>query len=219
MLRNFTLKSVSIIKILPIAISYSTANVFTNFSLQYNTVGTHQLFKVLTTPTVAILTWYYYNQKYSRIILLTLVPVIIGVCIHSLSDMTLNGIGVLTASIGVLSGSMFQIWIGERQRELELNSQQLLFYQAPVSAIVLIPFVLLNEKIPSYLTFQQHHQLIVIIAISGSIAFSNILSAYCKQKEDYSDKLAATDLKMYKIHYHFLNLLLIIIFQIIIQRL
>jgi solute carrier family 35 protein E3 len=36
--------------------------------------------------------------------------------------------------------AVFQ-WIGEKQKEFEVNSMQLLYYQAPMSAVILMLFV------------------------------------------------------------------------------
>ena len=64
-MNTFVRKSVPIIKVLPLSIAFCAFVVFTNLSLEYNTIGTYQLFKVLTTPVVALISWQYYKTKYS----------------------------------------------------------------------------------------------------------------------------------------------------------
>nr|XP_013803485.1 PREDICTED: solute carrier family 35 member E3 [Apteryx mantelli mantelli] len=47
------------------------------------------------------------------------------------------------AALGVLVTSLYQVWVGAKQHELQVNSMQLLYYQAPMSSAMLfciIPF-------------------------------------------------------------------------------
>lgn len=69
----FKIKKVSILKMLPMAASFCGFVVLTNYSLQYNTVGTYQCLKALTTPTVVVISMLIYNQKYSTKIKLSVV--------------------------------------------------------------------------------------------------------------------------------------------------
>lgn len=177
-MKTFVRKKVSIDKVLPLSIAYCAFVVFTNLSLEYNTIGTYQLFKVLTTPVVALISWQYYGTKYSRMIILTLLPVVIGVCTHSVNDIKLTLLGTVIASIGVLSASLYQVWVGERLKELEMNSQQLLFYQAPLSAIILVPFIFLMESLPTYATSEEQKTALTAVISSGIVAFVVNLSVY-----------------------------------------
>lgn len=69
----FKIKKVSILKMLPMAASFCGFVVLTNYSLQYNSVGTYQCLKALTTPTVVVISMLIYNQKYSTKIKLSVV--------------------------------------------------------------------------------------------------------------------------------------------------
>lgn len=177
-LNTFTRKSAPLTKVLPLAIAFCAFVVFTNLSLEYNTIGTYQLFKVLTTPVVAMISWQYYKAKYSTMVILTLVPVIVGVCTHSVNDIQLTLFGTVIASIGVIAASLYQVWVGERLKELEMNSQQLLYYQAPISAVLLVPFILYMEDFPSYATSAEQRTAIISVVSSGFVAFAVNLSVY-----------------------------------------
>ena len=48
----FSPKRLSVLKVLPLSASFCGFVVFTNLSLQYNTVGTYQLAKAMTTPVI-----------------------------------------------------------------------------------------------------------------------------------------------------------------------
>jgi solute carrier family 35 protein E3 len=177
-MNTFIRKTVPISKVLSLSIAYCAFVVFTNLSLEYNTIGTYQLFKVLTTPVVALISWQYYKTKYSRMVILTLIPVVVGVCTHSVNDIKLTIFGTIIATIGVLSASLYQVWVGERLKELEMNSQQLLFYQAPLSAILLVPFILYMETFPSYTTNEEQQTALITVLTSGIVAFVVNLSVY-----------------------------------------
>ncbi|CAF0832228.1 unnamed protein product [Rotaria sp. Silwood1] len=177
-MNTFIRKSVSIIKVLPLALAFCAFVVFTNLSLEYNTIGTYQLFKVLTTPVVALITWQYYKTKYSRMVIATLIPVVVGVCTHSVNDIKLTLMGTIIASIGVIAASLYQVWVGERLKDLEMSSQQLLYYQAPLSAIILVPFILSMESFPSYETSEEQRRAIMAVVASSIVAFVVNLSVY-----------------------------------------
>ena len=69
----FTPKSLPISKMLPISLTFCGFVVFTNLSLQNNTVGTYQIAKVMTTPCIIVLQTFYYNRSFSTKVKMTLV--------------------------------------------------------------------------------------------------------------------------------------------------
>ncbi|CAF1208634.1 unnamed protein product [Adineta ricciae] len=177
-MNTFVRKSAPLMKVLQLAGAFCAFVVFTNLSLEYNTIGTYQLFKVLTTPVVALISWQYYKEKYSRMVIATLIPVVIGVCTHSVNDIKLTIFGTLIASIGVLAASLYQVWVGVCLKELEMKPQQLLFYQAPLSAVLLIPCILLMESLPSYKTSEEERTAFFAVLASSVVAFVFNLSLY-----------------------------------------
>jgi solute carrier family 35 protein E3 len=75
-LRVFNVKAVSIREMLPLSLTFCGFVVLTNMSLQYNTVGTYQIFKVLTTPCIMAISGIFYGKKYSPSIVLTVVGLV-----------------------------------------------------------------------------------------------------------------------------------------------
>ena len=69
----FRFKRLPIVKMIPLSMTYCGFVVFTNLSLQYNTVGTYQVIKVLTAPCVMVISYIFYQKKYSLKVQLTLV--------------------------------------------------------------------------------------------------------------------------------------------------
>ena len=68
-----TIKRVSIIRMLPMSLTFCGFVVLTNVSLQYNTIGSYQCLKSLTTPGVMLISYYYYKTKYSFRVIMTIV--------------------------------------------------------------------------------------------------------------------------------------------------
>ncbi|XP_039263842.2 solute carrier family 35 member E3-like [Styela clava] len=139
----FNPKHLPLLQLLPLSLTFCGFVVFTNLSLQANTVGTYQLFKVLTTPVIIAIQSYAYRKKFSFRIKLTLIPIMFGVFLNSYYDIKFNIKGTVFAILGVFVTSAYQILVGAKQKELQANSMQLLYYQAPISSImllVIIPF-------------------------------------------------------------------------------
>jgi len=72
-LQIFKPRRLPILKMIPLSLSFCGFVVFTNLSLQNNTVGTYQLAKALTTPTIIGIHTLFYNRSYSTNIKLTIV--------------------------------------------------------------------------------------------------------------------------------------------------
>ncbi|KAG8181830.1 hypothetical protein JTE90_003977 [Oedothorax gibbosus] len=79
-----------------------------------------------------------YNKAFSWRIKSTLIPISLGVILNSAYDVKFNILGTAFAIFGVVVTSFYQVWVGEKQREFQVNSMQLLYYQAPLSALFLL---------------------------------------------------------------------------------
>ncbi|MBV96047.1 Solute carrier family 35 member E3, partial [Eschrichtius robustus] len=163
----FAPKSLPPSKLLLLALSFCGFVVFTNLSLQNNTIGTYQLAKAMTTPVIIVIQTFCYKKTFSTKLQLTLIPITVGVILNSYYDVKFNFLGTVFAALGVLVTSLYQVvgeekkgdretwvydahqvppylfWVGAKQHELQVNSMQLLYYQAPMSSamlLVAVPF-------------------------------------------------------------------------------
>ncbi|XP_025332435.1 solute carrier family 35 member E3 isoform X2 [Canis lupus baileyi] len=139
----FAPKSLPPSKLVLLALSFCGFVVFTNLSLQNNTVGTYQLAKAMTTPVILVIQSLCYHKTFSAKVQLTLIPITLGVILNSYYDVKFNFLGMVFAALGVLVTSLYQVWVGAKQHELQVNSMQLLYYQAPMSSamlLVVVPF-------------------------------------------------------------------------------
>jgi len=110
--------------------------VFNNLSLNYNSVGFYQLMKVMTTPVIAVIQYVFFGQDLHWKLKLALVPVILGVCLATVSDVQFNSTGFAFACVGILSTSYYQIFVKKKQKELDADGFQILMYQAPQAAVL-----------------------------------------------------------------------------------
>nr|XP_032652443.1 solute carrier family 35 member E3 isoform X2 [Chelonoidis abingdonii] len=146
-LRVFAPKSLRPRQLLPLALSFCGFVVFTNLSLQSNTIGTYQLAKAMTTPAIVAIQSLFYGKSFPLRIKLTLIPITVGVFLNSYYDVKFNFFGMVFATLGVLVTSLYQVWVGAKQHELQVNSMQLLYYQAPMSSAMLLCIVPFFEPV------------------------------------------------------------------------
>nr|CAB3266243.1 solute carrier family 35 member E3 [Phallusia mammillata] len=149
MLGTFSPKKLPVSQIIPLSVTFCGFVVFTNLSLQSNTVGTYQLAKVLTTPVIILIQTNFYSKHFSSGIKATLIPISLGVFINSYYDIKFNVLGTIYALLGVAVTSLYQIFVGSKQQELQANSMQLLYYQAPMSSVFLLFVIPFFEPITS----------------------------------------------------------------------
>ncbi|XP_038054467.1 solute carrier family 35 member E3-like isoform X2 [Patiria miniata] len=176
----FNPKSLPFRSMLPLSLTFCGFVVFTNLSLQSNTVGTYQLAKSMTTPCILIIQTVFYNKSFSTKIKLTLVPITLGVITNSYYDVKFNVQGTIYAVVGFLVTSLYQVWVGAKQREFQVNSMQLLYYQAPLSACILALIVPFFEPVfgeNGVLSSWDAYAIYFVLA-SGCAAFSVNLSIY-----------------------------------------
>ena len=69
----FKPKRLNILRVAPLSASFCGFVVFANLSLQFNTVGTYQLAKAMTTPVILFIQTVFYRKKSSVAIKLTVV--------------------------------------------------------------------------------------------------------------------------------------------------
>uniref|UniRef100_A0A5B7B0B1 Putative UDP-galactose transporter 2 n=1 Tax=Davidia involucrata TaxID=16924 RepID=A0A5B7B0B1_DAVIN len=154
-----------------------------NLSLMLNSVGFYQISKLSMIPVVCVMEWILHNKHYSREVKMSVVVVVIGVGVCTVTDVKVNAKGFLCACVAILSTSLQQISIGSLQKKYSIGSFELLSKTAPIQALSLLvlgPFVdyylsgnfLSNYKISS--------GVILFILLSCSLAvFCNVSQYLC----------------------------------------
>ncbi|XP_050414434.1 solute carrier family 35 member E3 isoform X2 [Patella vulgata] len=179
-LNLFQPKSLPLLDMLPLALSFCGFVVFTNLSLGFNTVGTYQLIKAMTTPCIIMIQTNFYAKRFSYKILGTLIPITVGVIFNSYNDVKFNTLGIIYASIGVLVTSIYQVWVGTKQNELQVNSMQLLYCQAPLSALLLMIVIPFFEPVFRFhgILYNWSLSTLCVVLLSGIVAFSVNLTIF-----------------------------------------
>ncbi|KAG9135775.1 hypothetical protein Leryth_002493 [Lithospermum erythrorhizon] len=91
-----------------------------------------------------IMEWILHSKHYSKEVKMSVVVVVIGVGVCTVTDVKVNAKGFLCACVAVLCSSLQQISIGSLQKKYSVGSFELLSKTAPIQAgslLVLGPFV------------------------------------------------------------------------------
>uniref|UniRef100_A0A2P2KAF6 Uncharacterized protein MANES_05G113800 n=1 Tax=Rhizophora mucronata TaxID=61149 RepID=A0A2P2KAF6_RHIMU len=80
-----------------------------NFSLMLNSVGFYQISKLSMIPVVCVMEWILHNKQYSKEVKLSVLVVVIGVGVCTVTDVKVNAKGFICACVAVLSTSLQQI--------------------------------------------------------------------------------------------------------------
>jgi len=136
-MQYFERKKLTILSVLPISLAFCGYVVFNNLSLATNSVSIYQISKILCTPLIVAVESYN-GKRETQETLLTLVPVCIGVAITFFGAVDLNWIGILWIALAVIANSFYTVWGKTKQTELQVTPMQILTYQAPLSAVMLL---------------------------------------------------------------------------------
>jgi solute carrier family 35 protein E3 len=124
---------------------------FNNGSVEANSVGFYQIFKLLIIPTVICLERAQGMKKtYSMEIILSLIVSSCGVAMATVSDVQFNIRGFVLACLSDVVTAQFQIWQGGKQHEHGLSSFQLQHAVGwPQTFVAAIGALLLDVLLPS----------------------------------------------------------------------
>lgn len=145
---------------LPLAIAMAMNIVGMNVSLQVSTITFYQITRVLLTPIVAIINFFFYKKTIPRMAVYSLIPMCFGVALISYYDQkpvpvpgapikAVGALSVLLAFGSVTVSGIYTIWIGTYQRKYEVNGFQLLYNQAPLGGVLLLYAVPWTDRFPA----------------------------------------------------------------------
>jgi len=156
--------------------------VFSNLSLQYNSVGFYQVMKHMTVAAVVLIEAVMFRKFLDRKLWLPLSAIIVGVTLTGATDFQLNLVGTVYATLNVLCTAFYQIWCSSLQKSLEANSLQLQLYTAPVSALLLVPVVPILDDLgrsdQSLYAFSMTRQTLLGILLTCVLAFCVNISIF-----------------------------------------
>ncbi|CAI5990056.1 unnamed protein product [Closterium sp. NIES-65] len=112
--------------------------VTTNFALLANSVGFYQISRLAIIPLTCAFEALLHGKAYSPPTLAAVLVVLVGVGVCTVTDVTINTFGLVTAAAGAVSTSLQQISVGELQQRYALGSFDLLIQTAPLQAASLL---------------------------------------------------------------------------------
>lgn len=134
-------KPLSVKSVAILSVTYSGFVSLTNLSLVYSSLGFNQLKKVLNTPVMLFIEYVFQGKRYSKKVIAALTLVVVGVASATVTDPRNSVWGTVLGLTSIMVGAANQILVGSKPKELECNALQLLLYQAPISAVMLLPTI------------------------------------------------------------------------------
>ncbi|XP_059642338.1 UDP-rhamnose/UDP-galactose transporter 6-like [Cornus florida] len=152
-----------------------------NVSLMWNSVGFYQIAKLSMIPVSCFLEVVLDKIQYSRDTKLSIVIVLLGVAVCTVTDVSVNAKGFIAAFVAVWSTSLQQYYVHFLQRKYLLGSFNLLGHTAPIQAASLLlvgPFMdywLTSKRVDTY---DYTLLSVMFIVISCIIAIGTNLSQF-----------------------------------------
>ncbi|XP_061959085.1 UDP-xylose transporter 1-like isoform X1 [Populus nigra] len=115
-----------------------------NLSLGFNSIGFYQMTKLAIIPFTVLLETLFLKKQFSQKIKLSLLVLLGGVAIASVTDLQLNFVGTILSLLAIVTTCVGQILTNTIQKRLNVSSTQLLYQSAPFQAAILFvsgPFV------------------------------------------------------------------------------
>ncbi|CAM8972994.1 unnamed protein product [Rhodiola kirilowii] len=153
-----------------------------NLSLGFNSIGFYQMTKLAIIPFTVLLETLFLKKQFSQKIKLSLLVLLLGIGIASVTDLQLNLLGTVLSLLAIATTCVGQILTNTIQKKFNASSTQLLYQSAPFQAAILFvsgPVVdqcLTNRNVfgykysPLVLTF-----IVISCLISVSVNFSTFL--------------------------------------------
>ncbi|KAI3523404.1 hypothetical protein L1887_01495 [Cichorium endivia] len=122
---------------------------FLNLSLGFNSIGFYQMTKLAIIPFTVLLETLFLKKQFSQKIKLSLLVLLVGVGIASVTDLQLNFVGTVVSLLAIATTCVGQILTNTIQQRLKVSSTQLLYQSSPFQAAILF---LTGPLVDQYLT-------------------------------------------------------------------
>ncbi|CAG8977281.1 hypothetical protein HYALB_00010901 [Hymenoscyphus albidus] len=147
-----------------------------NLSLALNSIGFYQLAKIMTTPSVALLQYFFLRKSITLLTMGTLASVCIGVGLTNSGAAGTSAVGASIAVAAFTVTAFYQVWIDKKMRDFNVSSSQLLLNQAPISVLLLAFLVPFFDTMPDVSRISR--DTLIALLLSGLAAASLNLSQF-----------------------------------------
>jgi solute carrier family 35 protein E3 len=170
--RAFVPKSIGLRENVIVAASAVGSVATMNLSLQYNSVGTYQMLKLLVIPCCMLVQYMFHNARFSSQIVGSLLVMLVGVATATITDVSFSSLGLFMGALAVGTTALFAIWQGSKQAQHKVDPQQLLHsiapFQALLSGVCALIFDFTGTR--NIMTHEFHSGEVVLIIASAFIA-------------------------------------------------
>ncbi|XP_052202537.1 UDP-galactose transporter 1-like [Diospyros lotus] len=161
-------------RIFPMSLVFCINIVLGNVSLRYIPVSFMQTIKSFTPATTVILQWLVWRKHFDMRIWFSLVPIVGGILLTSITELSFNMFGFCAALFGCLATSTKTILAESLLHGYKFDSINTVYYMAPFATMILAMPALVLEGSGVIQWFQLQTSLfspLVIIFGSGVLAF------------------------------------------------
>ncbi|KAK1287130.1 GDP-mannose transporter GONST5 [Acorus calamus] len=161
-------------RIFPMSFVFCINIVLGNVSLRYIPVSFMQTIKSFTPATTVILQWLVWRKHFDWRIWASLVPIVGGILLTSITELSFNVFGFCAALFGCLATSTKTILAESLLHGYKFDSINTVYYMAPFATMILAVPALLLEGPGVIYWFQTHQSIglpLIIILSSGVLAF------------------------------------------------
>lgn len=109
-----------------VAVALSAFMALPNLSLEYNTAGTSLLIRLLALPMTAALQAILFGQRHGKPVVISLVPVAVGVGLNAFGDLRFNMAGLVFGVAGAVAAAWYLTLAAEQQQRVRQSPGQLL---------------------------------------------------------------------------------------------
>ncbi|XP_058787650.1 UDP-galactose transporter 1-like [Vicia villosa] len=161
-------------RILPMSFVFCINIVLGNVSLRYIPVSFMQTIKSFTPATTVVLQWLVWRKYFDWRIWASLIPIVGGILLTSVTEMSFNMFGFCAALLGCLATSTKTILAESLLHGYKFDSINTVYYMAPYATMILVlPATLLegNGVLEWLNTHPYPWSALIIIFSSGVLAF------------------------------------------------
>lgn len=151
---------------------------FSNLNLAYNSVGFYQLSKLICIPFTIVVQRLVLRTDVSWQVKLTLIPILAGVGLATVHDVSVNPAGTVFGILAIVSTTVAQIFTQHYQKALEANALQLLYVTSPIiftGMLLMAPFF---DPILELSSYELGTSQAMFIAFSALLAFGVNVTNY-----------------------------------------
>ncbi|XP_072970372.1 UDP-galactose transporter 1-like [Typha angustifolia] len=161
-------------RIFPMSFVFCINIVLGNVSLRYIPVSFMQTIKSFTPATTVVLQWLVWRKYFEWRIWTSLIPIVGGILLTSMTELSFNVFGFCAALFGCLATSTKTILAESLLHGYKFDSINTVYYMAPFATMILaVPAVLLEGQgvINWFYTHESIFPSLFIIFSSGILAF------------------------------------------------